>query len=130
MPMVRRLYTRSTILFFFFQAEDGIRDRNVTGVQTCALPIYADHAVSHIKMSFTKDSKSQVEAELSTLVDRSELSDIQSESIAGLFSQIIREIKASFNGLPLDKIIFEADLNLLGLDNDTMKITLRFTPKT
>src|SRR5699024_11847216 len=27
------------VLFFFFQAEDGIRDRNVTGVQTCALPI-------------------------------------------------------------------------------------------
>src|SRR5699024_11409224 len=26
----------------FFQAEDGIRDRNVTGVQTCALPIFAD----------------------------------------------------------------------------------------
>src|SRR5699024_11260904 len=25
--------------FFFFQAEDGIRGRNVTGVQTCALPI-------------------------------------------------------------------------------------------
>src|SRR5438094_2880534 len=27
--------------FFFFQAEDGIRDRTVTGVQTCALPILA-----------------------------------------------------------------------------------------
>src|SRR5690606_24240246 len=27
------------ILFFFFQAEDGIRDFHVTGVQTCALPI-------------------------------------------------------------------------------------------
>src|SRR5207253_4605355 len=26
-------------LFFFFQAEDGIRDGHVTGVQTCALPI-------------------------------------------------------------------------------------------
>src|SRR5260370_32213676 len=26
--------------FFFFQAEDGIRDSSVTGVQTCALPIY------------------------------------------------------------------------------------------
>src|SRR5699024_11507018 len=26
--------------YFFFQAEDGIRDRNVTGVQTCALPIF------------------------------------------------------------------------------------------
>src|SRR2546422_5084729 len=29
----------STLSFFFFQAEDGIRDVAVTGVQTCALPI-------------------------------------------------------------------------------------------
>src|SRR2546430_772924 len=28
-----------TFFFFFFQAEDGIRDLTVTGVQTCALPI-------------------------------------------------------------------------------------------
>src|SRR3989441_6729294 len=28
-------------LFFFFQAEDGIRDKLVTGVQTCALPIFS-----------------------------------------------------------------------------------------
>ena len=28
------------MFFFFFQAEDGIRDYKVTGVQTCALPIY------------------------------------------------------------------------------------------
>src|SRR3712207_228293 len=28
------------VFFFFFQAEDGIRDIGVTGVQTCALPIY------------------------------------------------------------------------------------------
>src|SRR5690348_18010376 len=27
------------VFFFFFQAEDGIRDGRVTGVQTCALPI-------------------------------------------------------------------------------------------
>src|SRR5262249_58451236 len=27
------------VVFFFFQAEDGIRDWSVTGVQTCALPI-------------------------------------------------------------------------------------------
>src|SRR6266511_5613322 len=27
------------VVFFFFQAEDGIRDFHVTGVQTCALPI-------------------------------------------------------------------------------------------
>src|SRR5258706_1314018 len=30
---------RRCIFFFFFQAEDGIRDWSVTGVQTCALPI-------------------------------------------------------------------------------------------
>src|SRR5207249_5928430 len=29
----------ASVFVFFFQAEDGIRDRNVTGVQTCALPI-------------------------------------------------------------------------------------------
>src|SRR5256885_16384444 len=33
MPRLRLMY------FFFFQAEDGIRDYKVTGVQTCALPI-------------------------------------------------------------------------------------------
>src|SRR6266542_6456639 len=32
------------IIFFFFQAEDGIRDATVTGVQTCALPICGDAA--------------------------------------------------------------------------------------
>src|SRR5690606_39308239 len=32
--------------FFFFQAEDGIRDFHVTGVQTCALPIYSRLAAS------------------------------------------------------------------------------------
>src|SRR5699024_11535801 len=32
---------RVYLLCCFFQAEDGIRDRNVTGVQTCALPIFS-----------------------------------------------------------------------------------------
>src|SRR5260370_2664035 len=32
------------LIFFFFQAEDGIRDSSVTGVQTCALPIYPERA--------------------------------------------------------------------------------------
>src|SRR5256885_10240073 len=31
---------RVSFFFFFFQAEDGIRDYKVTGVQTCALPIW------------------------------------------------------------------------------------------
>src|SRR5437773_12031706 len=33
-----------SFFFFFFQAEDGIRDRDVTGVQTCALPICGGRA--------------------------------------------------------------------------------------
>ena len=33
-------YSGVYVLCFFFQAEDGIRDSPVTGVQTCALPIY------------------------------------------------------------------------------------------
>src|SRR2546427_1579991 len=41
-------------LFFFFQAEDGIRDLTVTGVQTCALPIwlaiFGKHPVTAFKL--------------------------------------------------------------------------------
>src|SRR4030042_340772 len=35
-----------SVLYFFFQAEDGIRDVAVTGVQTCALPIWPMGAVA------------------------------------------------------------------------------------
>src|SRR5438874_7992140 len=38
------------LFFFFFQAEDGIRDLYVTGVQTCALPIF--RGCWHRKMSW------------------------------------------------------------------------------
>ena len=37
--MYRERSVVCSYLFFFFQAEDGIRDYKVTGVQTCALPI-------------------------------------------------------------------------------------------
>src|SRR5699024_11945349 len=45
--------TCSCCLFFFFQAEDGIRDRNVTGVQTCALPISPTSKLLLIFISLT-----------------------------------------------------------------------------
>src|SRR6266487_5372930 len=38
MPLLSRLLT--LLVIFFFQADDGIRAGRVTGVQTCALPIY------------------------------------------------------------------------------------------
>src|SRR2546426_8031823 len=43
---VRADLTSRCLFFFFFQAEDGIRDYKVTGVQTCALPILAYFAWS------------------------------------------------------------------------------------
>src|SRR5258708_14514860 len=44
--MQRRVLSLYCFFFFFFQAEDGIRDDLVTGVQTCALPILPDTSQS------------------------------------------------------------------------------------
>src|SRR5690606_25727864 len=40
---------------FFFQAEDGIRDFHVTGVQTCALPIFGSTTYKEYRTYFEKD---------------------------------------------------------------------------
>src|SRR2546429_6746826 len=46
--------------FFFFQAEDGIRDVAVTGVQTCALPIFIEIGrCSQKETSMASDNKDQ-----------------------------------------------------------------------
>src|SRR5256885_3104261 len=42
------LYVIYDLFLFFFQAEDGIRDYKVTGVQTCALPICRPTSVGHL----------------------------------------------------------------------------------
>src|SRR5690625_6468881 len=39
------LFISICYIFFFFQAEDGIRDGHVTGVQTCALPIWENDLI-------------------------------------------------------------------------------------
>src|SRR5258708_2732731 len=44
-----RSATSSLLVFFFFQAEDGIRDDLVTGVQTCALPILYNYMPEQAK---------------------------------------------------------------------------------
>src|SRR5256886_14439914 len=43
--------TESRFGFFFFQAEDGIRDLTVTGVQTCALPILQEGAAQLVALA-------------------------------------------------------------------------------
>src|SRR5207248_5936075 len=53
------------VFFFFFQAEDGIRDRTVTGVQTCALPIF----VVSVTADLTKRIKAgQIVKEIAPIV--------------------------------------------------------------
>src|SRR6266496_5469373 len=46
-------------VFFFFQAEDGIRDLYVTGVQTCALPIWRGRGVA--QRPATRDDRDLVD---------------------------------------------------------------------
>src|SRR3712207_4915612 len=46
-------------LFFFFQAEDGIRDIGVTGVQTCALPIFAAAGALAVRLRRASDEERQ-----------------------------------------------------------------------
>src|SRR5437879_12555394 len=53
--MLKRMEGRSSLachVLFFFQAEDGIRDTSVTGVQTCALPISKRFALSFSGLEF------------------------------------------------------------------------------
>jgi len=61
------------MLFFFFQAEDGIRDIGVTGVQTCALPIFnnvADKAVADKQESVQAVLEGGVETDREALVQK------------------------------------------------------------
>src|SRR5256885_8025997 len=80
-------------LFFFFQAEDGIRDYKVTGVQTCALPIYhrrgpvggddlaagrLEHALGRRRVPFVGRTEARIDVGLA-LGDQAELERRRSE---------------------------------------------------
>ena len=58
--------------FFFFQAEDGIRDRNVTGVQTCALPISRFEEPQDIINDMLAGLNAQQMKKVISIVDRKE----------------------------------------------------------
>src|SRR2546426_4606810 len=72
-PTIIAVPVRDTIImflfFFFFQAEDGIRDYKVTGVQTCALPI---SFMAGLRGSYTDrpDTLESAIRHLSTVVER------------------------------------------------------------
>src|SRR6478609_9898389 len=61
--------------FFFFQAEDGIRDKLVTGVQTCALPILAIGTIAYIgnhggEMLRPRATRAEIDPELAAWTAR------------------------------------------------------------
>src|SRR5256886_12843413 len=55
------LYYQTWLFFFFFQAEDGIRDLTVTGVQTCALPISLCAMVLPTTSSSVKNTANRIQ---------------------------------------------------------------------
>src|SRR5271169_225054 len=58
------MFAKKNKMLFFFQAEDGIRDATVTGVQTCALPIFK--AASKKTLEMDLDDRPELEAGLET----------------------------------------------------------------
>src|SRR5256884_645509 len=73
---------KASIIFFFFQAEDGIRDVAVTGVQTCALPI-----VRFVVNPRLKRLKYPVSVRASTSADSSPATGEHSPIWGGVFAR-------------------------------------------
>src|SRR3712207_7028106 len=77
--------------FFFFQAEDGIRDIGVTGVQTCALPIFdGDVHVVPAQAAAADGLGAAVHPPAAAVGDPAELFDVDVQQLAGVFALIPR----------------------------------------
>src|SRR5215467_3018956 len=72
------------LFFFFFQAEDGIRDYKVTGVQTCALPILKEAARWAGDSGFLEDRTRHWEDEIDRLAEDSARRIATGQPCAGL----------------------------------------------
>src|SRR2546430_17323281 len=69
-------------VFFFFQAEDGIRDLTVTGVQTCALPISTVRRVS-LPIDQPTEEVDLLLEDTSAVVTAGQLDSLRVEDIGG-----------------------------------------------
>src|SRR5438034_8365229 len=56
--------------FFFFQAEDGIRDHCVTGVQTCALPICGGANLASLDFDSVQRGNAEIQRRAQQVIDR------------------------------------------------------------
>src|SRR5689334_17412402 len=68
------------MICFFFQAEDGIRDGTVTGVQTCALPIY--------KQAYRLKMREVLESQPNLKIKQAEVADLITGQVSGVEFQV------------------------------------------
>src|SRR6266550_5557391 len=93
------------VFFFFFQAEDGIRDVAVTGVQTCALPICREIRKREEAEDFAaRGGRTELVAQ-----NRSEREMLEAYAPTGLdaaaLERVIREIAATEGGRSIGAIM-------------------------
>src|SRR3989441_6668354 len=85
------MLVRSVFFFFFFQAEDGIRDKLVTGVQTCALPISPVLVEGRLgRDRLRKDGNAFVTRRSGERFSRSQLEQIAAETPERLSPNVLR----------------------------------------
>src|SRR3712207_8955191 len=91
-------------LLFFFQAEDGIRDSGVTGVQTCALPIWAPLVCGARLVVIDRDTLLTPRA----LARRLRAAGVTVQFLTtALFTRVVEEVPDAFAGL--DTLIIGGD---------------------
>src|SRR3989441_507461 len=101
--------------FFFFQAEDGIRDKLVTGVQTCALPIYRPQVPVH-----GTSTNGNVRGTLQALVLGTEA---LAEGHTGYHFDQLSEVAAVERQLSHLRALYQAgQLTISGLDRDRRRL--------
>src|SRR5690606_39964023 len=109
--------------FFFFQAEDGIRDFHVTGVQTCALPISVEHVMAALRALRIDNAVVQLDGEEPPFAD----------GAAAAFVRLIRRagtelLDAPRRARPLRAPAWAAagDAYIVALPADEFRVTYTF----
>src|SRR5687767_1069135 len=116
---------------FFFQAEDGIRDKLVTGVQTCALPISGERAYQQamLFLSYRARSEAEIRQNLrkheypAPAIERT-LERLRLDRLADdkQFAQAWVENRSTFR--PRSRRALTMELRQKGLDDETVQIAV------
>src|SRR5699024_11814673 len=89
---------------FFFQAEDGIRDRNVTGVQTCALPILQilyQHHLDYVSGQYIAEQLKISRTSVKKIMDQLKTEGCEIESVNHKGHRLINLPDKWYSGLVL-----------------------------